>query len=161
MTEKALEGIVLSRSKRFINLLIDIFVYLGVIFLLSVFLFIITFPIDLNPESLNSFLVEYIIPYSIIILSYTLQEFLLKGRTIGKYVTGSIAVDNKGDVIDFNKAIYRSICRLIPFDALTYLRESKRGLHDIITETYVVDKKAWEELKNNDYEIDQIGKTEN
>ncbi len=157
MTEKGLESIKLRRTERFINSLIDSILFLVTFIVLIMFSFVFS----INPETLEAshpFIINYVIPYLLMILFYFIQEYLLRGRTIGKIVTGSIAVDNQGNIVDIKKSFYRSICRLIPFDSLSFLRESKRGFHDTVTDTYVVNKKKWEEMKNNPIDlIDQIG----
>ncbi len=52
----------------------------------------------------------------------------------------------------------RSICRIIPFDALTFLGEN--GWHDKISNTIVVNKKTFEADLSQADNIESIGKTE-
>ena len=84
-----------------------------------------------------------IIAISVSIIYYTLMEGLF-GRTIGKFITGTIVVDENGEKPSFGTIFKRSLCRYIPFDAFTYLGGS-RGWHDSISDTYVVNKKALDE----------------
>lgn len=71
---------------------------------------------------------------------YALCEGLLKGRTIGKFVTGTKAVKKDGSDISFGQAIGRSFARLIPFEPLSVLF-GKKGWHDTIPGTMVVKAK--------------------
>ena len=51
----------------------------------------------------------------------------------------------------------RSLCRLIPFDALSFLGTNGKGWHDNLSNTYVVDITAFESKKTSLNELDQIG----
>jgi len=55
---------------------------------------------------------------------------------------GTIVVDERGNKISFGKAALRSLCRIIPFEAFSFLGEEGRGWHDTITNTYVIPKSA-------------------
>lgn len=68
---------------------------------------------------------------------YTLSEGLMGGRTLGKLITGTRAV-NEDDFqpITFSKAFQRSLCRIIPFNAFSAL--SGAPWHDTISKTTVV-----------------------
>lgn len=91
------------------------------------------------------------IPYYIIIETMT-------ARTIGKYLTGTIVVDNEGNKPSMETLVKRSFCRAIPFNALSFLGEKSRGWHDSISETYVVNKKELEIEKQNYFDLDAIGR---
>ncbi|MBL4752041.1 MAG: RDD family protein [Flavobacteriales bacterium] len=67
---------------------------------------------------------------------HTLFEHFL-GKTPGKYITLTKVVDSEGNWPRIGKLFLRNLCRLIPFDAVSYLI-SKRGWHDKISGTYVV-----------------------
>jgi uncharacterized RDD family membrane protein YckC len=62
------------------------------------------------------------------------------GRTLGKMITGTIVVDRDGNRISWGQAFGRSACRLIPFEAFSFLGSSVRGWHDSIPGTYVVNR---------------------
>jgi uncharacterized RDD family membrane protein YckC len=77
--------------------------------------------------------------YNILITSliYGLTEGLTKGRTLGKMVTGTRVVKEDGSTITLKDAFTRSICRQIPFEALSIL--SSNGMwHDVLAKTRVV-----------------------
>lgn len=67
---------------------------------------------------------------------YTLMESIW-GRTVGKLVTGTRVVQLNGEPISGSQAVGRTLCRFVPFDALSFLL-SQRGLHDRAARTIVV-----------------------
>lgn len=67
---------------------------------------------------------------------YLLLEIIFK-TTAGKCLTNSIIVNASASSPSIGQLIGRTFCRLIPFDAFSFLTKNKRGWHDIITETYV------------------------
>lgn len=71
---------------------------------------------------------------------YTLTEWLLKGQTIGKLITGTQAVNNRDFApVNFTQALVRSLCRLIPLEFIFCL--FMQPWHDTISGTLVVKKK--------------------
>ncbi|MBF4514854.1 RDD family protein [Flavobacterium sp. ANB] len=87
---------------------------------------------------------------------YLVLEWLL-GRSIGKFITGSTVVNKNGLKPGFGEICIRTLCRLIPFDALSFLGKSGRIWHDSLSNTYVVEKKALEEDIKMFYEFNLIG----
>ena len=72
---------------------------------------------------------------------YSILEYLLKGKTIGKFVTNTRAVTTENEVLDFKSVLIRSICRRIPFDSFSFLGDIPRGWHDKLSDTKVVFEK--------------------
>lgn len=60
------------------------------------------------------------------------------GRTVGKFVTGTRVVDEKGGPVRLGQVIGRSFARFIPFEVFSYFGEEKRGWHDSLPRTRVV-----------------------
>ena len=129
-----------SRTKRFLNALID---QIALYIIVTAFVFLWALTAEYN-ESLyledesQLDLMSYVIGWGTTLLFYTLMEGLLKGKTLGKYITRTRALDEHGELLTFSKAFIRSLCRFIPFDALTFLGE-KSGLHDRLSKTMVVE----------------------
>ncbi|GAA5066930.1 RDD family protein [Lysobacter panacisoli] len=74
-------------------------------------------------------------------LGYYMAMEGLFGVTLGKLLTGTRVVDERGHRILLRHALLRSMCRLIPFDALSVLMSDDsriRGWHDSLADTYVV-----------------------
>ena len=118
-----------SGGTRFANHLIDQVV-------VNVVVFGLIFGLGFNLEST---LEVYAISYGVTIVYYASLEGLT-GQTLGKMITGSVAVNEEGERVDGNKALGRALCRLIPFDAFSFLGSESRGWHDTISKTYVVPK---------------------
>jgi uncharacterized RDD family membrane protein YckC len=154
------EKLVASSGKRFLNYILDLSFY--VIFI--VFVAFITAVVatlfgltDLLLWMQNiSDLQSNIIAVIVMIIYYILTEGIL-GRSLAKFITGTIVVDENGEKPSFGILFQRTLCRLIPFDAFSFLGNSGRGWHDSISDTYVVDKKELEESLRMFNEMDQIG----
>lgn len=63
------------------------------------------------------------------------------GRTIGKLLTRSSVVDESGQRASFKQIVKRTAIRFIPWDCLTFLKESSRGWHDKFSKTTVIHSK--------------------
>lgn len=83
----------------------------------------------------------YVLSYMIVIVNYliyyTLCEKLFRGQTLGKLITGTLAMRTDGGELTFKDALLRSLCRLVPFEVF-----SGFGVlwHDSWTNTMVVKK---------------------
>jgi uncharacterized RDD family membrane protein YckC len=82
-----------------------------------------------------------IIPYYLLSVLIFLVYFgfleVVMGKTIGKMITGSQVVLKDGSAPAISNILTRTFSRLIPFEFLTYIGRS-RGLHDKLSQTYVV-----------------------
>ncbi len=78
-----------------------------------------------------------LVEFSLGLFYYLLLEGMFN-TTIGKIITGTTIVDSEGKRPGFGRIIGRTLCRFIPFEALSFLGSSGRGWHDSISETYVV-----------------------
>ena len=94
-------------------------------------------------------------------LSFAMFYYLvlegLFGRSFGKFITGSVVVTENGVKPSFSLICVRTLCRLIPFDALSFLGKSGRIWHDSLSNTYVVEKKALEKEMEFFHTINLIG----
>ncbi|WP_346856329.1 RDD family protein [uncultured Draconibacterium sp.] len=68
---------------------------------------------------------------------YFIQEFFW-GKTVGKLFTKTRVVNKEGREPSVDQIIARSVTRLIPFESLTFLGKDSRGIHDTISNTFVV-----------------------
>jgi uncharacterized RDD family membrane protein YckC len=145
-----------NKGLRFLNYLIDL---VAVIFILAIVLIILSFTSEALGLTISeeSILFDLFI-YVLVVIIYFLIEFVTKGRSLGKLITGTKVVMIDGTDPTTKDYFVRNLCRIIPFDALTFLGEN--GWHDKISKTTVVRKRAFEEemFKNNS--IDEIGRTE-
>lgn len=115
---------------RFVNYLIDRIV-VWVLSVVAMFLYMKSYQVQIG--KLESFFLSFIIIY----MYYVLFESL-SGRTLGKLITGTITVTEEGHRPTFVNILGRSLCRFIPFDALSFLGDDGSGWHDSVSKTKVV-----------------------
>jgi uncharacterized RDD family membrane protein YckC len=119
-----------SAGQRFGNFIIDIIVYyglfigLGVVF--SQILVVLATPL-VNLVSLG--------------LYFSLVELIFGGRTLGKMITGTRAVQEDGSPITASQAFARGFSRVVPFEAFSALGSGTYPWHDRWSHTYVIDIK--------------------
>lgn len=80
----------------------------------------------------------YTIIFVFILIYYPISEILF-GSSPGKFLTESRVVNSKAESPNSLTIFLRTLCRNIPFDALSFF--NKRGWHDLFSETYVVKEK--------------------
>lgn len=83
---------------------------------------------------------DYLLAIPVSLLYYSLMEGAF-GVTVGKLCTGTCVVGEDGRRIGFRRALLRSLCREIPFNAFSVLMSDDhliRAWHDSLTRTYVV-----------------------
>ena len=134
-----------STGRRFVNYLVDTILYYVFLFGCFFLIGIITQlsggaseDIDAAAESWAWKLLTYLFVFAIMLLFYTLVEGLTKGRSMGKLITGTVAIREDGSQISWKDALMRSLCRLIPFEAFSAF--SGRPWHDTMTKTVVIRK---------------------
>ena len=140
MTSAAEEPISLEpagRARRFANYLIDFVAQLLLVFLLAVVSTIIWGEssmawIETTPDILLGVAMMF---------AYYVPMESLTGRTVGKFITRTIVVDEEGRRPTFGQVFGRTLARLIPFEAFTFFNSEARGLHDSLPKTYVVIKR--------------------
>ena len=95
------------------------------------------FSFNLFHENQND---PYVKLYTAII--YVLYCFLMEvffNKTIGKFVTGTkVKHENAFDNPSKLKIFIRNLCRLIPFDGLSFISAKPRGWHDSLSKTVVI-----------------------
>jgi len=144
-----------TRGQRFTNFLIDYFFK----FILTVFIAILVVMVILDDSAFESLaemgrLGEIILGSITSLIYYSLFEYLTDGKSIGKYITKTRAVKNDGTPMDFATTMTRTLCRLIPFDALSYLGNKKSGWHDRFSDTIVIKDAGWKDWQKQNREID-------
>ena len=145
------DPIVVGHWQRLGHYVLDYLIIIFLAFILGIVLYIISPQLVENLDKfglkINLIIFDYEIDlfgYGLLVLYYFVSEMLLQ-RTIGKFATNTIVIDEYGNKPS-NKAIFiRSISRLIPFEPLSCLGE--RGWHDTISKTFVVSVDEAKELK--------------
>lgn len=147
-----------SSGARFLNYILDLLfffiVFMMIIFFLGILIGLGFTDLGIWMDNLGDF--GWNIIAIVISLTYYLVMEGLFARSIAKFITGTVVVNENGQKPDFATIFKRSLCRFIPFDALTFLGGS-RGWHGSLSHTYVVNKKALEEEMRMFQEFNLIG----
>ena len=154
------EEMLASNNKRLLNYLIDLIPQYAILFLLgfaSVYLgdYLGNYKIGQFFIGL-SIIEEIMINFSLLLLYYFMFESLTF-RTLGKYATNTKVVMHNGEEPTPRDILIRSLCRMIPFNALSFFGAKGKGWHDSISKTYVVDMAKFEAEQLLANELDQIG----
>ncbi len=107
------------------------------IVLFFIFVYLIGGRLFFGHTRINSYLQFSILEIPLLIFYYLLMEGVFN-TTAGKCVTNTVIVNESGGRPNFGQILGRTFCRLIPFDALSFLGNSTRGWHDSLSGTYVV-----------------------
>jgi uncharacterized RDD family membrane protein YckC len=99
---------------------------------------------------------EYALGIVILIVYYMVFE-TITGRTLGKYITNTKVLTEDGQKPEADKILYRTLSRMIPFEAFSFLGEEGRGWHDSIAKTVVVDVKKYNEIVELQNSLSEIG----
>lgn len=121
-----------SPGKRFLNYLVDVIVY-------YVAMFVVGMIIGLGGgRGASGTGMIYLIAIIIFFGLYFVEEAFMKGKTIGKLLTGTRAVTLDGEPITPKMAALRTIIRLVPFEPF-----SAFGIpwHDNWSQTIVIDER--------------------
>lgn len=121
-----------EKKIRFMNFLIDKF-FLWILWIVNLFLFQDTIDSILGD---NSGLMNILYVIGFYLLYYIFLESIF-GRTIGKFITGTKVIGFDEKKPTFGRIVIRSLCRIIPLDAVSFLF-SEDGWHDSISKTYVI-----------------------
>ena len=157
---KVTDDMLAGHGRRLGNYILDVFVFYVIMILVGVVygLLIVFVGINGSPEdfeNINPFL-NLLISVSIQLSYYTLMEYKL-GKTIGKFITGTIVVNQFGEQVTFKTALLRSLSRMVPFEAFSLLGTPPRGWHDSWTDTFVVDEKIFNEQKEHFHNFKDLG----
>lgn len=125
-----------SAGRRFSNYLIDVVVTIvfGILIELG-FVYLLSEEINQSLQAIPDFVVG-----SMYTLIYYLVMEGMFGVSIGKLLTGTRVVNEAGQPPSFNQVLGRSFTRLVPFEAFSFLGETRRGWHDSWSNTYVIYK---------------------
>ncbi|WP_343634359.1 RDD family protein [Fluviicola sp.] len=138
---------VVSQGVRFGYFMIDVVFFYIITFIIGVVIGIIVVATG-NVEELrpDSGLIKFLdkMGYLIFFLYYAISEGL-GGTTLGKLICGYTVIDEYANKVPFSKALLRTVCRYIPFEAFSCFAE--RGWHDTLSKTYVVKRSEKAELQ--------------
>ena len=149
-----------SKNKRLANFIIDyiirIILLFGLSLLVAIYAQIIgSEDIILAMENINK-ITEILIGFLLLFIYYLIFESI-NGRTIGKYITNTKVLMIDGSKAQSDVVLRRTLSRIVPFEFLSFLGNDDKGWHDTWTDTVVVDIKKYEEIKNSQNSISEIG----
>ena len=156
---KVTEELLVKLDKRFFNFIIDMFM-LSFILFIGLVIFIANNYTTANEtkDFMNRFLTNSLLQFTvtacITLLYYNFFE-IFTSRTIGKFCTNTIVVDENGDKANYEAIMIRSLIRIIPFYWISFIIFPTRGLHDVVSKTYVVNKKELGEKKRLFYALEK------
>lgn len=131
-----------SSGKRFVNYLVDVFFFYVIIILIGAAIGIFAPEWIEYLESSDPIynLVGRIISLVLYALYMGAIESMLDGKSIGKLVTRTRAVQLNGDKITAGSAFARGVYRAIPFAAFSALGDPSNPWQDRWTDTMVIDE---------------------
>lgn len=126
-----------NSAKRLLGHIID------VTFIIIITIIILTLATIAESTSISDFEINlyYLIFY---FLYFFGLETTNRGKTIGKRLLRMSVMNNKGEKPSITEIFTRSLCRLIPFDAISFL--CGWNWHDTLSATYVVNDREPNEL---------------
>ena len=138
------ELVVVSNWKRLANYFVDI-ILIEIIFTVTVYFFA-----TLNSSNADEagYLMGNILGsiwstlliYVLMVIFYVFFEYNWQ-KTPGKFITKSIVVDYDGNKPDFKTILLRSVYRIVPFEAISFIGKKHKGWHDVWSKTLVVEDK--------------------
>lgn len=154
-----------SLGIRFANLLIDramiylLFFLYGVFSVLIYELLNIEFFVNITDRLSSMNRIQDILLTSAIYLIYLFSmEYFTKGRTVGKYITGTKVLSTDGNQPTLQDYFIRTISRLVPFDPFSFF--GYNGWHDSWSNTRVINIKKYEADRQAKSDINAIGTKE-
>lgn len=162
---KIIENNKASKGLRIANFVIDKLVISMLFFSFGVFSFLtqeflgIDYFINLA-DQLESFtkLEDTLVSTFVYVLYLICIEYFTKGKSIGKYITGTKIVMIDGTEPSFSNYMIRTLTRIIPFDALSFLGEN--GWHDKWSDTRVINIRAYKSDLAIITDLDSLGSKE-
>ncbi|MNK31120.1 RDD family protein [compost metagenome] len=147
---------------RFLNFIIDYIISIIIVVILysvAILIYSLATGTDyvINADKLaniNTYLDRIITAILYAFVMY-LTEFLTKGRSLGKLITGTMVVKEDGSLPTSEDFLKRNFSRIVPFDVLSFL--GSRGWHDSWSDTKVVKRKAYLEAVERETSIEDIG----
>lgn len=129
-----------SSGKRLANYFIDLILFYILLFILGMII-ALTSPQSLENDTLlsDNVLVDRLLSLILFGVYMSLIEGIFKGRTLGKLITGTKAVNADGSTLSFSTALGRGFSRIVPFEPFSALGNPPYPWHDKWTNTYVID----------------------
>jgi uncharacterized RDD family membrane protein YckC len=127
-------------GKRLANYFIDLILFYILFFITGMIIATVS-PESLENDTLFSDnpLLDRLFSLILFGVYMSLVEGIFKGRTLGKLITGTKAVNADGSTLSFSAALGRGFSRIVPFEPFSALGNPPYPWHDKWTNTYVID----------------------
>ena len=126
-----------SRGTRFANFLVDRVAIFGMSFAFGFAIALAGHASMLQGMGIGG---QYLLGVCIELVYYIPLEMMF-GRTLGKLVTGTEVVNEKGERPTAAQVVGRTFARMIPFEPFSFFGDPARGWHDTLSGTYVVKRR--------------------
>lgn len=132
-----------SQGKRLANYLIDLVVFYICVFIFGIVIALVypSLIAYFQDESPAVGLLDRVVSLVLYAVFMSLVEAAFEGRSIGKFITGTKAVNLDGSQITASKAFARGFARAVPFCAFSALSTPCDPWQDRWTDTMVIDIK--------------------
>ncbi|OAB28211.1 Uncharacterized membrane protein YckC, RDD family [Flavobacterium fryxellicola] len=137
------DDLLASKGQRFLNFIIDLLVvYMFTVGIGAAVNIIgeLTENYSLAEWIISLTLIENILFMLVVLFFYYLIMELYFSRTFGKYFTKTMVVKYNGSKPNVKSIVLRTLVRMIPIEAFSFLSDNARGWHDTLSVTYVVNK---------------------
>ena len=155
-----------SKGFRILNYIIDFIFSLMMIWIFTILLIIgryFIFGVDFDQSAAEIGEIDPTVDRILTLLMYALILFFMEklsgGRSLGKLITGTKVVKTDGSELTTDDLLKRNFSRAIPFDVFSFL--GNNGWHDGWSNSRVVKLKDFEQARNSENEIQNIGAKEN
>ena len=132
-----------TTGQRFANYLIDVILFYALFFIVGIVLAVVSPSTleDIDNNSAGSQLVDRLISLIFYALYMGVVEGVFKGKSLGKLITGTRAVNMDGSKISFATAFARGCSRAVPFCVFSAFGTPCNPWQDRWTNTMVIDEK--------------------
>ncbi|HMG82985.1 MAG TPA: RDD family protein [Ferruginibacter sp.] len=130
-----------STGKRFLNYIIDLLVFYFLMFILGVVMVIVSPGLKEGFSDNNFGLLSRVVALGLYAVYMSIVEAIFKGKSLGKLITKTCAVNLDGSTISTQTAFARGFSRAVPFCAFSALGTPCNPWQDKWTDTMVVDEK--------------------
>ena len=145
--EKDLEEVELaSFAQRLANFLLDVVFLSVVLSLVEAGLNLLGYGNTFKESDSTSFSAMFdnralLMERTVVMFAYYFIQEWVTGRTLGKLITKTQAINDDGRDLTFLRALGRTVCRFIPLEFLSFLIRNEHGVkgwHDKIPRTLVI-----------------------
>ncbi|RYY41144.1 MAG: RDD family protein [Chitinophagaceae bacterium] len=131
-----------NAGKRLLNLIIDRVAFYAFLYVIGLIWGLVSpGTIGVLEDIAANRIVDMLLTMLLFAIYMGAQEAMFKGKSLGKFITGTRAVYNDGGTINTSTAFTRGISRIVPLEPFSALGTPTYPWHDKWTDTIVIDEK--------------------